>query len=142
MTDHFFAYGTLILAEVWQAVVGCHLEPLKATLGGYARFRVRNTPFPGIIAAPTVEPLEGKLYLGLDPKLLSLLDQFEGSLYCRQLVNVRASDGHQYRANAYVVRPENRRLLTDEPWCPKSFAESGKLDRFLAQTTTEKHPSA
>jgi gamma-glutamylcyclotransferase (GGCT)/AIG2-like uncharacterized protein YtfP len=131
-----------MLAEVWQAVVGGHPEPLKAMLGGYARFRVRDTFFPGIIATPTIEPLEGKLYLGLNPKLLSLLDQFEGDLYYRQLINVQASDGRQHRANTYVVRPENRHLLTNEPWCPKNFATSGKLDRFLAQTTAEKHPSA
>ena len=131
-----------MLAEVWQAVVGCHLKSLEATLDGFARFRVRNRSFPGIIAAPTAEPLEGKLYLGLNARLLSLLDQFEGRLYCREVVNVQASDGRQYRANAYVVRPENRHLLTNEPWCPKSFEEPVKLDRFLAQTTTQKPSSA
>lgn len=131
-----------MLAKVWQAVVGCHHEPLKAMLGGYARFRVRDTSFPGIIVTPTIEPLEGKLYLGLNPKLVSLLDQFEGDLYYRQLVNVQTSDGHQYRANTYVVRPENRHLLTNDPWYPKNFANSGELNRFLAQTTAKKHLSS
>lgn len=131
-----------MLAKVWQAVVGCHHEPLKAMLGGYARFRVRDTSFPGIIVTPTIEPLEGKLYLGLNPKLVSLLDQFEGDLYYRQLVIVQTSDGHQYRANTYVVRPENRHLLTNDPWCPKNFANSGELNRFLAQTTARKHLSS
>jgi len=47
--NRLFCYGTLQVPEVIQTVTGRIYTGKSATLDGYARYRVKNTEYPGII---------------------------------------------------------------------------------------------
>ena len=48
--SRLFAYGTLMLPDIWTAVTGRPAEPQPARLIGYACFRVAGADFPGILS--------------------------------------------------------------------------------------------
>ena len=74
-----FAYGTLQLPDVLQAVVGQRWRGEPALLVGYGRYRLRGKPYPAIIAEPAGN-VAGLLYGGLGPGELALLDSYRTSL--------------------------------------------------------------
>ncbi len=108
-----FAYGTLMIPAVMQAVTGSSFAAREATLGGYARFRVRGEAFPGAIRFAGHQ-IEGMLYEGLDPATMRLLDRFEGTLYRRRLVRLAAEAPEDVVAVVYVIR--SRALLSHARW--------------------------
>ena len=59
-----FAYGTLMVPSVAEAVLGRRPLSLPATLDGYARFRVWGEDFPGVIPCAD-HSTTGVLYTGL-----------------------------------------------------------------------------
>jgi gamma-glutamylcyclotransferase (GGCT)/AIG2-like uncharacterized protein YtfP len=117
-----FFYGTLQFPAVLEAVTGRRLACETAVLDGYARFRVRGEVYPGIVAAAGAH-VPGVICSGVDPVALARVDRFEGEMYRREPVQVRAGrDGHAVDAETYVVRPRWRGLLADAPWDPDEFA--------------------
>lgn len=121
-TRTLFLYGTLQFPAIFEAVTGRRLEAESAVLEGYARFRVRGEAFPGIVAAAGAH-VPGVICPGIDPVSLARVDRFEGEMYRREAVEVRAGrDGRAVAAETYVVRPRWRRLLADAPWDPGEFA--------------------
>ncbi len=153
---HLFTYGTLMFPEIWQAVVGKDFKTTPAHLPSHEIYRVRNAVYPGIIAAPNHSPSEngplgehsgsrpstldsrlssvpGLLYLNLDEAALHRLDQFEDDFYQRQTITVTCGDGRELEAQAYVVPPKSRHLLTDEIWTAADFATRGDLALFAAK---------
>jgi gamma-glutamylcyclotransferase (GGCT)/AIG2-like uncharacterized protein YtfP len=127
---HVFTYGTLMFPEVWQAVVGRQYETVAGTAKGFAIYRVVNAVFPGIAAGDERDLVGGVVYLGVDHASLTRLDLFEGNFYERQALWVECADGQRRAAEAYVVPPQNRRVLTAEPWQRASFISSGGLEQF------------
>jgi gamma-glutamylcyclotransferase (GGCT)/AIG2-like uncharacterized protein YtfP len=130
---HVFTYGTLMFPEVWQAVVGRSFESVDGTAAGFEVFRVRDAVFPGIIAGTGVCSVRGVVYLDVDSGSLGRLDRFEDDFYERQAIPVDCSDGWQRTAEAYVVPPENRNVLTSELWNRESFLASGGLEHFISR---------
>jgi gamma-glutamylcyclotransferase (GGCT)/AIG2-like uncharacterized protein YtfP len=128
VTDRFFAYGTLEIPELMEALTGRHLPSTPAVLEGFTRCRVRGRAYPGIVAVADART-EGRLYSDIDTRLIRLLDRFEGDLYERRRVSVRAR-GQAIPAFAYVVRDSRRRRLHAEPWDRERFV-AGHLPRFL-----------
>lgn len=121
-THILFFYGTLQFPAVLEAVTGRRLEGESAVLDGYARFRVRDEAYPGIVAAQGAH-VPGVICTGIDPVSLARVDRFEGRMYRREPVQVRAArDGRAVDAETYVVRPRWRGLLADAPWDPDEFA--------------------
>jgi len=146
---HLFTYGTLMFPEVWQMVVGLEVggrgsATLPAALAGYEIYRIRDAVYPGIIAAESaltsnLQPqcasagsVPGLLYLDVDAGAFERLDRFEGSEYRRQTVLVNCQDGRRLAAEAYVVTPEARHLLTEESWTAAEFQARGHLAVFVA----------
>jgi gamma-glutamylcyclotransferase (GGCT)/AIG2-like uncharacterized protein YtfP len=116
-----FAYGTLAFAPVMEALLGRRLPAQSAVLPGYARYQVRGERYPGIVAeAGTATP--GVLWEGLDAAAVALLDRFEGSLYERRAVRVRAGAAAELAAEAYVVAEARAGALSREPWDERDFA--------------------
>lgn len=116
-----FAYGTLQLPDVLQAVVGRRWQGEPALLVGYGRYRVRGKPYPAVIAEPAGN-VAGLLYEGVGAEELALLDSYEGELYERRTVNVRVGrDAHP--AVVYVLGERHRSLLSSEAW------ELGEFER-------------
>jgi gamma-glutamylcyclotransferase (GGCT)/AIG2-like uncharacterized protein YtfP len=129
---HVFTYGTLMLPEIWSAVVGRAFATVGGALRGYANYRVRDAVFPGIAATTSDSVVRGVVHLDVDRESLVRLDQFEDAYYRRLSLPISCDDGELREAEAYVIPEEQRGLLTDEFWSVDSFAARGDLERFFA----------
>lgn len=120
--EALFAYGTLQFPDIMAAVTGRERTGKWAVLDGYARFGIRDEPFPGIVPS---EPhrVEGVLYTGVTPAERRRVDIFEGDPYHRETVTVRLpEDGTWMEAITYVIRPRWRTVLSPSGWDPEEFA--------------------
>ncbi len=129
MKNRLFCYGTLQLPEVMKAVTGQTYHGVSARLPGYAIYRVKDVEYPGVIEAPD-NKTSGVLYRGVSDEDLKVLDLFEGELYERSLLEVKAKDGKSYHAWVYVISLKNRTYLTQETWHLKTFMKKG-FDTFM-----------
>jgi gamma-glutamylcyclotransferase (GGCT)/AIG2-like uncharacterized protein YtfP len=116
-----FAYGTLELPEVVEALLGRPLPRVEAVLAGYARSLVRGQCYPGAVARPGART-PGVLYSEVEEWMFALLDRYEGSLYRRRPVRVTTAEGETLPAEAWVVPASRRALLSGEPWDRERFA--------------------
>ncbi len=128
-----FAYGTLVFPEIWRRVTG-DTEARRsesATLDGFARLRVRDALFPGIVAQKPAPPVSGVVYFDLDEDLLTRLDAYEDSFYERVTVEAILDDsGEPVSCQTYIVPAYLRaKVLTDEPWTSEEF-EALHLEDF------------
>jgi gamma-glutamylcyclotransferase (GGCT)/AIG2-like uncharacterized protein YtfP len=130
---HFFTYGTLMFPDVWQAVAGRMFETIGGVAAGYAVYRVADAVYPGMVAAGGDDEVRGVVYLDVEFASLARLDQFEDDFYERRTIWIDCDDGQRRAAEAYVVPPKYRSVLTDEPWDRQSFLSSGRLDYFMRQ---------
>lgn len=131
MSTDCFTYGSLMCADIMDAVTGrpCSGEP--ARLAGYRRRPVRGEEYPGIAAAPGGE-VDGVLYRGVEADALARLDAFEGDMYRRVEVAVMLADGRTTTAQTYLFRPDLAHLLEDREWDFERFVAEGKT-RFQAR---------
>jgi gamma-glutamylcyclotransferase (GGCT)/AIG2-like uncharacterized protein YtfP len=130
---HVFTYGTLMFPEVWQAVVDQPFASVGGHVTGFAVYRVAGAVFPGMLATTTADVVQGVVYFDVDAAAIARLDQFEDDFYRRIVVPVRCDDGRICDAEAYIVPPENRGVLTDELWLRDEFVARGDLQHFLAR---------
>ena len=86
-----------------------------------------------MLATTTTDVIEGIVYLDVDGVAFARLDQFEDDIYRRETVSVVCDDGRICEAEAYVVPPEKRGVLTDEPWSRDEFVARGDLQTFIAR---------
>jgi gamma-glutamylcyclotransferase (GGCT)/AIG2-like uncharacterized protein YtfP len=127
--ESVFVYGTLTVPRVMRAVTGREFDLLPASLPGYACFRVRGAAYPGVVESEGgVTP--GFVCVGVDTALLARLDRFEGRVYERRRVTVRVEPDERREAWAWVIRPEHRSLLSNEPWNRERFVRHD-LPSFL-----------
>lgn len=124
-----FCYGTLQSPLVMKAVTGQAYEGKEATLINWARFRVRDSEYPGITRQEEAV-VSGKLYWGLDEKAMEKLDAFEGDKYERVIVEVTLADGASEEAYTYAIRSDCRKLLSNDPWDFDRFIQNG-LEKFI-----------
>ena len=127
--NRLFCYGTLQVPEVIQTVTGQTYPKKHAKLRGYAIYKVKDAEYPGIIRAADSQ-IGGIVYDGVSDKDLKVLDLFESDLYRRQLLDVVLADGTICKAWCYVIREENRSLLTHEIWRLEDFLNHG-LESFM-----------
>ena len=130
---NIFAYGTLTFPEVWQLVVGRPFATVGGQVAGYATYRVANEAFPGMLATTNSDVVRGLVYLDVDAAALTKLDQFEDDFYHRQKVRVKCDDGKICDADAYIVPPEKRGVLTDRRWSRQEFVARGELPKFITR---------
>lgn len=114
MLNIIFAYGTLMLPEVMEAVTGGRFRSEAATLKDYARYRFKRRVYPGL-AREEDGCVTGVVYPGLDGRSIQLLDQFEGPCYKRLAVMVE-SKNRTIKCETYVVVDKYRALLGKAPW--------------------------
>ena len=127
---NLFAYGTLLVPEIWLAVAGRACESVEVVLPGYAIRR--GGDFPGIIRAPDAAGVPGRVFLDLDAELLERLDQYEDSFYERIEVGPRDGQGQALTAQAYVVPERCAEVLSDEAWTLTWFRDHA-LDDYVAR---------
>ncbi len=127
---HLFTYGTLVFPEVWQRIAVREATAERATLWGFAIYRVKNAVFPGIVRTGEEDCVAGVLYRDLDEDTLFELDAYESDFYERLTVSVVTEEGESVECQAYHVPDSRRDMLTDEPWDAQWFAEH-KLANYL-----------
>ena len=128
-----FCYGSLEFAEVMREVTGRSFAGEPATLDGFARYRVRDADYPGLVPESGARTV-GTLFRALDAVALAALDRFEGALYERKTLDVRRRGGNA-AAQVYVVRESHRHTLSSEPWDKRAFARdrlAGFVQRLRA----------
>lgn len=128
-TRNLYTYGTLQAPSIIELIVGRPLVGVAARLDGYARFRVEGRVYPAIVEAPG-GAVPGVLYADLEATELDRLDVYEGPLYERREVSVWVGPAATAAAT-YVLRPELRHRLSDEPWDYEAFLRD-HLDDYLA----------
>ena len=129
MAQHFFAYGTLIVPSVMQAVCGTSYQFTAASLDGYTRFALKGKSYPAIVKDAD-SMVDGILYLDIDNEALKRLDYFEGKEYQRVVVQPALESGKKVEAFTYLLSPAHAALLTNQPWNLKKFKDS-ELDQYL-----------
>lgn len=129
---NLFAYGTLLVPEIWLAVTGRPCRSKEAILPGHDIRRVRNGDFPGIRHIQGSEGVPGRVFFDLDAETLQRLDAYEDDFYERLEVSTRDSDGQTHPAQAYVVPDRHKDVLTDETWTLAWFREHALHD-YLAR---------
>lgn len=129
MTLHLFTYGTLELAEVYQAITGQHKAGMPAVLPDYARYILRDAAYPGIINR-SGEQTKGTLYLNVDPVAMRKIEHYEDTCYIKQQVMVQTEDQQQYEAWAFVIPADKPQLLSDKNWDQQHFVKH-HLPTFL-----------
>lgn len=115
-----FAYGTLMVPEVFRAVCGASRSAGPAVLAGYARFLVRGEVFPAIVPKAGANT-PGVVYERVTRAMWIRLDAFETDFYRRVTVTVTTAAG-EIDADTYVAGPAGRRLLTTQAFDPEHFA--------------------
>jgi len=127
---HIFTYGSLMFEQVWSEVVSGTYRQYPGRVSGFIRRSIFNEQYPAILPGPVNSTVEGVLYLDIDLEDLSRLDEFEGSLYERQSVQVM-TDNNIFSAEAYVLSDSYRHIASDDNWDAEKFENDG-LQQFLS----------
>ena len=114
---------------VWSTVVVGSYHQFDATLSGFVRRSILHEDYPAIVPDRIASTVKGVLYIDISSADLKRLDEFEGSIYSRQLVQVGTVD-NVYTADTCVMKPEYRHLLSDTAWEPAEFLKNG-IHRFF-----------
>lgn len=125
-TTRLFTYGTLMLDDVFGALLNRVPLSYTAQLPGYKRVCVDQKIYPGIFSCPG-ETVTGKFYEDILPDEWPLLDWFESDLYKRVEVDVYPTDSdiHSVSAWTYRVEPGNMGFLNlMKPWDLHTFIET------------------
>jgi len=126
-----FTYGTLMLPEVMELVIGGrpHREP--ARLAGYRCGSLRGAVYPGLVPeADAVTP--GVLWRDLDAHAVARVDRFEGALYERRTLTVEREDGTPRAACVYVIAAAHRGLVEATAWSEDDF-RARHLEGYLRE---------
>lgn len=123
-----FTYGTLQLPAVMQAVTGMSYPYVPASLDNFARYKLRNRIYPGIVPCPGSR-VEGVVYCSVNHESLMKLDAFEDTLYQRSQVEINIGSGN-CSAEVYIVAEDFLDLLTSRDWDIEKFTEL-HLHRYL-----------
>ena len=115
-----FTYGTLMVPEVLEHVIGIELEQNFASLLNYQRYFVRSKVYPGIVIEKNAE-VSGILYYGITNPNWEKLDFFEGDDYERIVVEVILENLKKQAANMYLFKKSLQSRLTSRIWKPQSI---------------------
>lgn len=118
MTDSsasLFAYGSLQLPEVFEAVTRLPRAGCPAVLRGFRRTKLKGFGFPAILADDSLET-SGILYHSIENVGWQRLDAFEDDFYERKRVTIELADGGSCLAWTYVLAERFHHLCLDEPW--------------------------
>jgi len=125
-----FAYGTLMCSDVFEKLTG--MSP-RAVVPGKVKnhhcLRLRGEVYPGMVKGQG-GVVDGKVYT-ISSFLWRVIDDFEGEQYFKKPVTVHYENGKRELVQAYLLRPECRRLLSRSLWDIDTFIEKEK-EGFMA----------
>jgi len=115
-----FCYGTLAIPHVMAALTGGDFRTISAHVTHYARFLLKDKPYPGMCRRDGVVT-SGLLYLNVDAQSLRVIDGFEDDIYVREVIEVLPKSGVLTNAWAYIVSDKYTKWLGVECWDPIFF---------------------
>jgi len=124
-----FTYGSLMYDRVWSRVVLGHYPRQNGVVRGFRRLQVKNEPYPGLVKGKG--NVEGVIYFDVSSEDMARLDQFEGKLYRREMVEVVCRDGRVVPAALYLIQDQFKDVLAGE-WSKVQFEQNG-LAEFEAK---------
>jgi gamma-glutamylcyclotransferase (GGCT)/AIG2-like uncharacterized protein YtfP len=124
-----FTYGSLMYAGVWSRVVAGSYAQQNGVVRGYQRRQVKNEQYPGLVKGQG--SVEGVIYFDVSAEDIIRLDQFEGELYRREMVEVACVNGERTQAAVYLIRNRFKGILGGE-WSKVEFERNG-LAEFEAR---------
>lgn len=124
---HLFAYGSLQLPEVFAAVTAQRKIGQPARIEGYARYRLKDLSYPGLVAECGAFT-DGILYPDLDAEVWARLDRFEDVFYCRETLTVSVRELGEVSAEVYVVPSAELGLINRRPWSLEEFRQQHLSD--------------
>ncbi len=98
-----FFFGTLLDAELRQAVIGRALPAEPAVVRGFRRVVVAGRGYPMLVAAAGGR-VDGIVVGGLDPEAIRRLHAYEGGEYALRPIRVRTGAGPVLPALAFRCR--------------------------------------
>jgi gamma-glutamylcyclotransferase (GGCT)/AIG2-like uncharacterized protein YtfP len=122
---NFFAYGTLMAADIMVRVSGATCSSCRATLNDFVRKQVRGEVYPAITKQDGAS-VDGVLFFDLPSSAFDRLDRFEGSLYVRTEVDAACDDGRIVAAQTYTIATPYRERLSAEDWSYEEFLQDHK----------------
>ncbi|MEY2697799.1 MAG: hypothetical protein RL333_1937 [Pseudomonadota bacterium] len=126
-----FAYGSLQLPEVFEAVTRQSRDGLPALLEGFRRTKLKGFGFPAIVPVAGMET-SGLVYTALEEDAWRRLDAFEDDFYDRKTVRVRLASGAVLEAQTYVLSHQFLHLSLDESWSLDDL-DTETLHKLLAR---------
>ncbi len=127
--NNLFAYGTLRLPEVIEALLGKKLESEPFQVTNFIRKTMRGQIYPGVIHSKGAI-VDGSLYVGIDDYSMHVLDTFEDEVYERQLISVNSSINGIVEAKIYVVPETHVSILGENDWNIEEF-RAGHLASYV-----------
>lgn len=113
---NLFAYGTLLLPEVWQRVVGAPARSAPARLRGFRIRRVAGDVYPVMFAADAADVVDGLVFFDLSEPTIALIDDYESGIYRRLATVAECGELGSVACCAYVLPAGRRELASQEPW--------------------------
>lgn len=122
MEHAVFSYGTLLVEEVLEAILGRVPDRIEAELVGYKRLPIQGKCYPAVIRARDTDVVKGKLLVGLSAAELQLLDKFEDPAYDRRRARVQLENGEMVAARVWArADDDGDDLEHDMEWDIDSF---------------------
>ncbi|HEY9052994.1 MAG TPA: gamma-glutamylcyclotransferase family protein [Gammaproteobacteria bacterium] len=129
LASSLFCYGTLEFPEIMFRVTGEIFPFESAWISDYARYRVKNQAYPGLVYEPGA-CTSGTLYHEIKPRHFKRLDAYEGILYSKQEIFIETECGELCCALVYLVPQQKKSVLSSQPWDKEHF-ERQSYYRFL-----------
>ena len=126
-----FAYGSLQLREVFEAVTRQSRDGVPAVLEGFRRTKLKGYGFPAIVPGAGMET-SGLVYTALEEDAWRRLDAFEDDFYDRQIVMIRLASGVLHEVQTYVLSHQFLHLSLDESWSLDDL-DTGTIQQLLAR---------
>ena len=131
MLVSLFTYGTLMVPEIIQSLLGRQPKAEPAYLNGFERHLVMNANYPGI--RPQLNGcVSGLVYFQISQNELDILNAFEGDMYEVLAVTATLISGESIPTCTYVVKEQFENLLTDKDWSLEKFNSLHK-DNFIRE---------
>lgn len=129
--NNIFAYGTLMIQEVFTIVTGREHAQLPARVYGFARYSFRDRVYPAMVAAASVDFVDGVIYARLPKESIEALTAFEDSRYRKITVDAELKDnGRKIKAAAFVLPGDCASLIRKTEWSLTGFRKKN-LDTYL-----------
>lgn len=122
--NNLFAYGTLMIDEIFQKFTKTPLQKSKGFLKGYECYQLKNRSYPGMIVGKGL--VNGIIYHQLAEKDFLSLDAYEGEEYLRIKVLVNTTTTEQIQAWTYIYKDEFKDNLLHQPWSLEWYYQNKK----------------